>query len=368
MGQPEFEAGFAALLPSDAGTTRNRSFRTHAGYLRAIGDLALGTDWVSPESKLQALADRAWQAIPVGSGNRAMTEDLRGCLHRAWGTELILGTTQQYTQDPEVLRLANSWGAVQTYYVAHAATQALTLAMRQQRSNSHETVRKQFGAHWVCRSFNLHPWSIAVGHASVRGADAAGVLGAPPGSVVPGRTHPWLGSWTPAEALDAFATALRSTRQERLDDALTKRRKDKAATSRNAWEADEVRRIAAGKSPRTVTHASRKNLTRAESEAVDAATRPVYLIDYLYRLRVKANYEDAQMYSEGPDDDAAARDFMRSLVSISAANLLVHEVALSKTLARGVLAAEMRSWISRNADSGPETSIMSRERILNELT
>ncbi|MER5907021.1 hypothetical protein ABT150_44385 [Streptomyces mirabilis] len=43
-------------------------------------------------------------------------------------------------------------------------------------------------------------------------------------------------------------------------------------------------------------------LTAAEKDAVAGAVRPVTMAmaDYLYLLRIKANYEDITMFSSGP--------------------------------------------------------------------
>jgi len=53
--------------------------------------------------------------------------------------------------------------------------------------------------------------------------------------------------------------------------------------------------------------------------------RSYTILDYLYRLRIKANYQDAGMFIDGPEDESASRRVHRDLVTIASCTLLVHE-------------------------------------------
>lgn len=53
-------------------------------------------------------------------------------LRNAWSTEILLAMPGQWTTEDEFIRLANSWGVIQTYYVVYHATQAARGATRPQ--------------------------------------------------------------------------------------------------------------------------------------------------------------------------------------------------------------------------------------------
>lgn len=75
--------------------------------------------------------------------------------------------------------------------------------------------------------------------------------------------------------------------------------------------------------PRTV------RLTTAEREAATGAVRPATMADYLYRLRVKANYEDVTVFSDGPPSDREATEVGADLVALAPATLIVHELRIA---------------------------------------
>jgi hypothetical protein len=346
---------------------RAAAFRTHAGYLRALDELALGAMIATSEAKLASLAVRANVALPAAARTATLTTELRGCLHRAWGTEAILATTRAQATDPDVVRLANSWGAVQAYYVVYSATQALIVAAGRPRPMNHETTKKQFVDLWPSRRIDLHPWTLALG-APGRPADHRGFLGVAPGRVDPAAAHPWSYGWSNDDALHILGQALVGTRKDRVNEALDRARRDKASAEKRAWKLDETDRLAKGRRPRREpSWATKKNLTAAEKAHVNNGARPVTVMDYLYRLRIKSNYEDAAMYAEGPDSDAAAEAFLSDLESITSSTLLVHELRLSRMLPSGALTAEIKDWLARNASGGGVSRLKIRQTLVEQF-
>ncbi|MFE4423736.1 hypothetical protein [Streptomyces sp. NPDC056817] len=67
----------------------------------------------------------------------------------------------------------------------------------------------------------------------------------------------------------------------------------------------------------------------AEREAATGAIRPATMADYLYWLRVKANYEDVTVFSDGPPSDREATEVGADLVALASATLLVHELRVA---------------------------------------
>jgi hypothetical protein len=129
-----------------------KSFLTHAQYLRAFSQLAGFSYWPNKDpAALEALTQRVAAAFPVPKSLPAVdANELRKCLNRAWGTELLLGLGSRFEED-ELIRLSNSWGSVQTYYVGYAATQALIVAEGRARPTDHPKAQSQVRALWVDR-------------------------------------------------------------------------------------------------------------------------------------------------------------------------------------------------------------------------
>ena len=329
-----------------------RSFRTHAAYLRAMRNLALGSSWRPLESSLEDLAARA---VPqVASGTRGADIDLDavlGCLNRAWGTELILATTSALASDSEVIRLANSWGSVQAYYALYGATQAVLVAEGRARPQNHETTRKAFVDLWVTRRIDLAPWTFALAEPGTRMADVDGFIGGP-GRPLDTSLHAW-SSWGDEQCWDIAAKALRGVRKHHVDEQYASARTRKRAQRRKEFAADQDERVAQGKRAlvRPPWWDKTPNLTSAEKAAIEMKTRPTTIIDHLYRLRIRANYEDTRVFSDGPDNDEAAAQWSRNLVAVTSASLLVHELRLLHLLGKRVVVTAADQWLARNRTS-----------------
>jgi len=171
-----------------------------------------------------------------------------------------------------------------------------------------------------------------------------------------------------SDAFHVFGAALKGTRVAKCEEALDRARVSKSQQKRKVWDAEERKREVNGGKPRQPPPvSSRSRLTRAESDAVVEAVRAVSLIDYIYRLRVKANYGDMTMFVEGPDSDSAAIAFLGDLHLLSAASLLAHELRIARILGKGVLAKEMRAWAGQNCSSAAHSLLTLRCELVTEL-
>jgi hypothetical protein len=340
---------FTGLFQPDS--TETRSFRTHASYVRAFRVLALGDDnRMTSEDRLAQLHDVS--ATALASARRVNDVDegeLFACLRRAWAAELILAATQELGEESDMMRLANSWGTVQAYYVLYGATQAVLVAEGQARPKAHESTRRQFVNLWVGRSFSLPPWTLAAGDPGAKGADQDGFLGGP-GRIFDLSLHAW-SSWMADQAWDIAAAALKSTRKARVDERCNEARDRKLLDRKKTWKVAQDEREAQGKVRQAEPEWRRPNLKADERQGISAGVRPITLADYLYRLRIKANYEDATVFTEGPESDRDANDVALDLVHITSANLLVHELRVAKRIGKDRLVSAMDVWLKRHGDS-----------------
>jgi hypothetical protein len=351
------------MVAIDARDRPTEAFRSHANYIRAFATLAgFGVTMISPRRGLARLAARAAD-FPVPGGSRGDARQVVACLQRAWGTELLLNVVRRFATEEELLRLANSWGAVQTYYAAYGATQALIVAEGRSRPPSHPSTQKQFVDMWVHRGAALAPWSFAFGPTSGAQADAQGYTNGP-GRPLDHSIHAW-SACTETACWDLAAVALRSTRQHAIDENLRQKRKDKLKLRQREWRQEEEFRRRTGKRPRQEPlWPGQATLTAGETAQVRDRVRPYTVLDYLYRLRIKANYEDPRMFTDGPEHSGDSSAVAGDLVGLTAATMVVHEVRIANLIGAKRLLREAEGWLGRNSPPGDPMGLAARLSIL----
>jgi hypothetical protein len=300
----------------------------------------------------QVLASPTLQDKPQGRPNLTA---VRRSLANAWGTELLLGLSREYAIEDELVRIANNWGAVQAYYVAYHAFQAYLVANGEARPESHPKTQAMFADRWVGRQLQMPPWSF--------GASEGGFLNGPQGRAVDLRVHQWT-SCDATNCWDIAGRALKSTRDDAIPDALRKRRENKRKESRRSWERDEKGRIAAGKKLRTMPKFPLPYLTVAEKAAVRKRVRPYTTLDYLFRLRVKSNYEDSTMFTDGPTDENASGLVHRDLVRLASSVLLMHELHIRERVGIPAMTTLIDDWLRGSMPADKQIGLAVRRDIV----
>lgn len=340
------------MPPSDP----SGSFKTHAGYLHALAYLCGYTMFKRDPAVATALAARIKAEPSYASTTRRPGFDrdqVKRSLDAAWGSELLLAVTGAYAPD-ELRGVSNTWVAIQTYYACYHATQALVVAKGQPRPTSHPKTQKLFVDAWVTPPRNLMPWSL--------GATAAGYANLPSGHVVDEHIHPWV-ALDASSAIDVACKALRTTREDFIVEEKKRERQKKQAALRKAWQAKEADRLAKGRKPRKVPPFPLPRLTPAEHTNVESRTRAYGVLDYLYRLRIKAQYEDSTLFSEGPEEAIDSLLAYQRLEQIVRSTLLLHELFIERIIGRNVFERFVDDWIGRQA-STPVNPLAARRSLI----
>jgi hypothetical protein len=346
------------------------SFLAHANYLRAFTHLAgfspLRRRPVAMQEIAQKLRTQLATTPDVAAGSAAPQRPVViACLNRAWGTELLMTMTRRYASEEELIRVGNSWSAVQAYYASYSATQALLVALGQRRPTSHEVTQKRAVDLWITRSLDVPPWTFGRGSPTATATDPQGYRHGPGRSL-----NETMHQWSTCDAhtcWDIAALALRHTRGRALDDALAHRRQRKLAEKKRTFRtSQEIRRLH-GKRPLTEpTWPARTTLTRVERAEEEERLRIFTTLDYMYRLRIKANYEDARMFTEGPSASPQSAAVARDLIDLTAATLLIHELRISAFLGRKWFVGEVDRWLAANAPPGAAEGLVARRQLLWE--
>lgn len=245
----------------------------------------------------------------------------------------------------------NNWAVVQAYYAAYHAIQAVVVGRGKPRPETHSKTQSQFADHWANRSVQLPPWSLAACDGGWKNA---------PREIED--VHPWSGCDTQS-CLDLAAKATRTTRDDRVKEGESNARDRKRSEVMRAWKADEATRLEAGKKPRKERRFTRPILSAEQKRRVRSRVRPYTVLDYLYRLRVKANYEDASMFVDGPTDEADSLVVHEDLVGLTSATLLVHELQVATCVGSSTLVPWADEWLGRNS-AGASVGLGQRRDLL----
>ncbi len=73
------------------------------------------------------------------------------------------------------------------------------------------------------------------------------------------------------------------------------------------------------------------------------------LIHYLYRLRIKTNYVNSAMFTDGPDDESSFALVQRDLRYIAASTLLVNELHVAQLVGAAKVRKWADDWLASNA-------------------
>lgn len=311
------------------------AFRTHQAYLQAFAHLATGGEWRTEHAQ-SSLASRVRTAGPKITGTIAARAIVRRSLENAWSTELLLLMSHRLLRGDEIVRVSNNWNVIQAYYALYHATQAVVTARGSDRPESHPKTQRMFADFWRQSSEELAPWSLSYGPDGVMPATVSVDLRLHPWSTVDGTT-----CWSVA------MKALQTTRQDAIAEKLASAREDRRKARRKAWQDAQSKRPPHRRKP-SEPRFPLPHLSQAEKEAAAAAVRAHTVLDYLYRLRIRSNYVDSSMFTDGPETPAAAADVRVSLVKIVSASLCAAEIVLTSAPDGAVVGQWAQKWADGN--------------------
>lgn len=338
------------------------TFRTHHNYLRAFAMLCttpyqsgVTLLFIKLDKQLAGLAPSIVSSPSMAPPANAKSDlaQTRSSLLNAWGTEMLLALGGQIASEEELLRLMNNWAVVQTYYVTYHAVQALLCARGQVRPESHPKTQAQFAAMWADRQLALPPWSLGAAYGGWKN---------PPTKGIDDSINPW-SNCDPHNCWNLAAKALRTTRDDAVAARMNDARDRKRGANRKAWREEEDARLAAGRKRRKEPTWGKPQLKAPEKQAVASKVRTFTLLDYLYRLRIKTNYEDAGMFIEGPEDEISSGQVHRDLTAIASCTLLLHELHIAHIVGKAKFLQWADAWLGPHARGQPLGLALRRDLI-----
>ena len=320
------------------------SFKTHSNYIRAFATLIGSDTRVASVPSYAALARKAIESgcLPNGPKFPVDSDQVLTSLRNAWGTECLMNMGAHFIDEPELTSLSNNWSAVQTYYVLYHSTQALAVAKGYKRQTSHSKTQRTFHSLWADRNTCLEPWTLSYGADGVRNI---------PGDInLDDGIHSWT-SCTSDTAWSLACKALRTTRDEKFPYALDNARNKKKTEKLRILQQETTARVKQGKRPKKTPSLTRVTLSRTEKLQVHQKLPPTTIIDYLYRLRIRSNYVDSNMFTDGPQNDSASPQVRDDFNTIAGGSLLIVELAVGNIVGHDLLLNCMKEWVSTNASN-----------------
>jgi hypothetical protein len=276
-------------LPSPEEQDAKNSLTTYYNYVESLRFLT--TDQSQKKSQAQIPS-----FVRLQLRNIANTAELRRPLYRGWLTWQAMKRLP-IQADPGLARSGNFWLPVQAYYALHGVGLAAIYALCDETPSTHRKFLTTF-ANQVARllPFPLHLLCMGSELDRTIRFEGIGVL------VAEARQTSNLSN--PTSNADALAAkALYTTRVREFEDRCDEERRSK-----------KIRRLPA---------------TRKAQIAKNMA--PTSVADFYYRLRVRANYDDPDMFVYGEESDAVATKRYSNLISLTE-NILssLHQVIKKK--------------------------------------
>lgn len=106
--------------------------------------------------------------------------------------------------------------------------------------------------------------------------------------------------------------------------------------------------MAAGRKPRKAPLFPLPYLKADDKADVRRRHCPATAADYLHHLRIKFNYEDSTMFTEGPDDEVSSTHVHDDLVRLASSVLLMHELHVHQLVGRAMMTRTVDDWIAKS--------------------
>ena len=303
--EKKFERGLATSPPEFEQPDEFFHFETYKNYISGlalyINECYGGSPDCFPRLKAAVVRQQVLPQISpiVVSGD--FLEEIKKLLFNAWNTELVLVLPSSISR--EFTKCANHWSPVQAYYSIYLALQAYFRSCRLTPPKDHSAALSTIATH--IRNQDLFPpfWNVCCDGEPT--SASARYLKLPNGvsisQISPLTTPRAQDFW------DRYGMLLRTTRQRQFEKKLKE----------------------SGKQFRTKRGKPRKRFSPIHKAQVLDGLRPTTVFDFLYRLRVRSNYEDADAFILGTMSQTDAEEFNRGLCALTSTTLFLLELHIT---------------------------------------
>src|SRR5260370_6555448 len=294
--------------PAPVLTEATAKFGVISNVLGGIRDYDRG-GWLAPDAHEKA-AVAVMQRGKAPGAPRMLDKEVRRLLRIAWQTEWEARVSDAYDDDM-LRRVAAQTLPVQTYYAVFNAARAMTTSAGT-TCGTHQAVHRDFESQRAKRAYRSWGVTLAGDPESLPGC------GLVPAITAPKSFNPMELSHEPEDYVWA---ALRMTRRGKI------------TTARDDWL----------RKNKTKDGKPRKRLPSVERVKLVVNLRATTLMDFLYELRRRTNYEGVDEYGSDAENNVVDR-FHRGLLHVADMGLLHYETMLVQYVGLQAYEDEVRAW------------------------
>ena len=287
---------YSTNSPEYLSTADGKRFDTYRGYLKSIYDF-----FYQEYSALPNFIKYCNKTIsPIRPLKYSNVNEIKNFLHIAWNTEYLLSINHN---DPEIIRINNQWTPIQAYYSVYSGLEALSYGINTTHPYSHQKALQQ------CSSFlidlGISPWDKAYKGSIGKKRSSQTPVHFPSGLDIPHNLQRHN-----VKPIEMIAKCLKVEHAHRVDDKWTNRKKN----GKYKYQYDP---------------------------------KPTTILHFLYRLRVKSNYDEIDMFvMKAPRDKIV--EFANSLKEVTSWTLSLIEMILIKRLGASPIQKQMESYLDVN--------------------
>ena len=251
--------------------------------------------------------------------------EVREYLFRGWLVQSAMEALPVST-DPGLAISAKLWAPVQAYYAVHGVGMAVLQALGAAEPDSHTKFCSSMATHVVPRGL---PTPL---NATVTGGVDHFVYG---GVSVDSKlvdTLSVLATVSPANAELFVAKALKTTREKNLKERYKKEAKKRRSRG-----------------------TTRRNLPAEEKASIAFALHPTTIFDLLYRMRLRSNYDDPDMFIYGQADRWSAKRRYENVLKLTQCITACLEVIVERKIGSSSF-GELKSEFSKRIPGRTEAS------------
>lgn len=231
-------------------------------------------------------------------------QKVRGLLLNSWNSELLLNFPDLLQDD--FLKFSNHWSPVQSYYSIYLAFRALIVAKNINARGDHTTTLQVIVSNFIQGEKLLPlPWALLCNNKGFQNL---------PQNILPNQINPLKNPYhfhTNQKRLWNLLYLFTKTTRERIIEEKCQEWKDKNPTKRGR----------------------RKKLPAGQREKIAQGLRPVSIFDCFYRLRIRSNYKDVDIFILG-STTPETKHYFDALCNITDKTLFLIENYLWKYLGK----------------------------------
>lgn len=316
-------------------------FKTYKNYFGSLSiyvhkTYGTGTDCFK-NLKAACESQGAFARIQMAPFSTTILEEIKKLLFNAWNSEIVLALPSSIS--PEFVKYANHWSPVQAYYAVYLAIQAFFRSVRLESPPNNHAKSLRTISEYVTRQ-NLFPpyWNVCcsgaptlaeVKHVNLPANEKIEMI-----SCLSSPRFEEFWSW--------YAMLLRTTRERQF--------KRKLADSGSRFKTKKGTR--------------RKRFTPTQKARVLADLHATTVFDFVYRFRLRSNYEDADAFILGTTSNTDASEFNEALRHFTATTLFIIELQVVSRIGTQTMGEFIMEFRKADRAALLETTVGLREPFL----